>query len=88
MIYINLAQHCQPWRQFETDHHSLSRSAGGSADRKWVEEVYFALRFLFYPQMAMNGLRCEWALQSVATFSADGKLHEKSIKCMLFSGNI
>lgn len=55
MIYINLAHHCQSWRQFESGHHSLSRSAGvfqaGNGLRKFTLLSGFS-----YPQMAMNGL--------------------------------
>lgn len=51
MIYINLAHRRQSWRQFESDHHSLFRSAGvlqtGNGFRKFT--LLSGFSFFFSP---------------------------------------
>lgn len=83
MIYINLAHHRQSWRQFEFDHHSSFLDLLGSSRQEMdLESSLCSQVSLLSPDGS------EWVLPSVTTCSAKGKLHQKSIKCMLLCGNI
>ena len=73
MIYINLAHHSQSWRQFESDHHSLLRSAGVFQAGNGFRKFTLLSGFSFIPRWQWMDYDVEWVLQSVATCTAKGK---------------
>lgn len=90
MIYINPAHRRQSWRPFESDHHSLCRSAGVLQTGNGFRKFTLLSGFSFFSPDGNEWIMMWMGFAECSNSYSQGgeKKPKKSIKCMLFFGNI